>query len=323
MQQPVYSPEALSEQYKTAIQAICEIAISYYMLGRSNDALHALEAGLELGEGKEVSPQDRLKLLLQQAKIFVDDYFQTNRDYDLALETVLSAKKLAESIAEEQGIADSLSLLGQARYYRAMLTGQGDYEDALADQRQALARRETLQDTRGISESLFWMGICYERLHQYDQAQESYLQALAIANQYGHRLERWHPARHLSGIAAVVKGDVDLGLKYARESLAALEEVGFKLYLPYGHLLVGEVYEAKQDLTHALDHCQKALALAEELGETNVVVGALLSIGDIRLAEKTEAEARANYEKARTIAQELQNTRILKSVNERFQRLAQ
>jgi len=61
------------------------------------------------------------------------------------------------------------------------------------------------------------------------------------------------------------QGDLDKAKQYLIESLSLREAVGFKLYFPYSHIAVGNVYVAQNDLAEALTHYQKAYMFAEDI----------------------------------------------------------
>src|ERR1700738_3679921 len=98
--------------------------------------------------------------------------------------TIQQAKQVAEGAQDQQGIADALSLLGQA-HCNATTTAivksgalpfgsqdQGKYGEALAYQQQALSLQEALHDTRGIGESHFCIGLVYQFWQQNELARE-------------------------------------------------------------------------------------------------------------------------------------------------------
>jgi tetratricopeptide (TPR) repeat protein len=299
MQSSVSTYEDLTKHYTIAIDALCEIARSYFALGRSNDAQHLLQTSLHLLEASEVKPQHRLKLLLLYGQVLVVDHLLTRGDADLLFSTILQAKQLAEGAQDQQGIADALSLLGQAHYFAAVVAslksgaspdspqGQGKYDEALAYQQQALELREALHDTRGVSESYFQIGVVYERWQQYDQAQAYYTQARQIADQYGHLFEKTEPARHFT-LHALRKGNLDQALTLGLQALSLREEARFKPYLPLDHLLLRDIYLAKGDTANAQFHTEIASALAEEMG-LKTLVSSMPNIRDILAAQQEGA----------------------------------
>jgi tetratricopeptide (TPR) repeat protein len=270
MMQSTNSFHSISDHFTSVIYSLCEIAELYYYLAKLDEAVNVLKTGLQLTAVKEVHLRDQVKITLQYGKVLVANYYLTNRDFDLALATSLEAKLLAETAHYEKGIADALSLIGQAHYYKKLNSGAGTYEEALTYFQQALALREKLHDTRGISEALFYSGLTYEQRSLSDKALESHTEALQFADLYNHKLEKSYALRHLAGLAAD-KGDLDAALNYALTSLALREEIGFRVYLPHSHILVGDIYLAREDSENALINYQNAQGLAEEIGITSAI----------------------------------------------------
>ncbi len=69
MQPSVFTNNDFTRYYTAAIDALCEVARSYFFLGRLGDALHVLGISLHLREAGEVAQKDHLKLLLLSGKI--------------------------------------------------------------------------------------------------------------------------------------------------------------------------------------------------------------------------------------------------------------
>lgn len=281
MQLSVFTNEELTKHYTTAIDGLCEVAGAYFYLGRLSDAQHLLRISLQLIDVGEVNPQNRLKLLLLYERVLIVDHLLTRGNADLMFSTVLQARQIAEAVQNQQGIADALSLLGQAHCFATTVAslksgtspfiprGQGEYDEtlaaALAYQEQALKLREALHDTCGVSESYFQIGLVHERWQQYEQAQEYYLKARQIAEQFGHFFEKTEPARHVA-IHALRKGNPDQALTLALQALKLREEARFKPYLPLDHLLLRDIYLAKGDTENAELHTEIASAIALEMG---------------------------------------------------------
>lgn len=280
----------ITQYYTTAIDVLCEIAHTYFFLGRLGDALRLLRTSLDMIETEEVEQKDRFKLLLLYERVLIVDYLVHRGEPDLMLATSLQVKQMADEMGEQQSIADALSLLGQTRTTAATIAivksgglpfgtqGQGKYEEALAYLQQALGLQEELYDSRGISESLFGIGLIYQFWQQNDLAREHFTKAIQVAEQYGHELEQAEPNRHLT-MDALFRGDLDQALIHARRALAFREAVGFRSYQPLDHLLLRDVYLAKGDTEHAQFHKQRAIALAEEMGTADLV-STMLSVNE-------------------------------------------
>lgn len=213
---------------------------------------------------------------------------------DLLFSTILNAKQVAEASHTQQGIADALSLLGQAHYFTTIVSGavmdnpqSGKYDQALAYQQQALKLREALHDTRGIGESLFQIGVIYERWQHYEQAEQYYTKARQIAKKSDHPFEKTEPARHFA-IHALRKGNLDQALILALQALELRKEAQFKPYLPLDHLLLRDIYQAKRDLTQAQFHTEMASAIASEMGYPTLV-SSMPNIRERLTAQQEEA----------------------------------
>jgi tetratricopeptide (TPR) repeat protein len=286
--------EDITRYYTTAIDALYEIGRAYYTLGRSANAQHLLRISLQLLEASEVQSQYRLKLFLLYGQVLLVDHLLTRGggNADLLFSTILHARRVAEASHTQQGIADALSLLGQAHYFTTVVSGavmdnpqSGKYNEALAYQQQALEMREALHDTRGMSESYFQIGVIYERWQQFDRAEECYTKARQIAEKSGHPFEKTEPARHYA-IHALMKGNLDQALSLALQALELREAARFKPYQPLDHLLLRDIYQVQGDTANAQLHEQKASALAEEMGYP-MLVSSMPNIRE-RLAAKPE-----------------------------------
>jgi tetratricopeptide (TPR) repeat protein len=282
MQSSASTSEELAHHYTTAIDACCKIAQAYFYLGRLTEAQHVLRSTQHLIETGDAKPQDCLKLFLLSGQILTIDHFLNGTDANPLFEQLREARQIAETAQDQQGMADVLGLLGQAHYF-ATLTArvergaspnsaqdQGDYQEALAYQQQALELREALHDTRGQAESHFYIGIVHERWQQRDLAKEQYTKALEMAEHFHHLFEQSEPTRHLAGIAFVT-GDLEAALSYALRALSLREAADFRPHLPFDHLLLSDIYRAKGERAKAVLHAEMASALAKALGSPRTI----------------------------------------------------
>jgi tetratricopeptide (TPR) repeat protein len=233
-------------------------------------------------EVSEVAQKDHLKLLLVYGKVLTVDHLLHRGDTDLMFSTILQAKQIAESAQEQQGLADALSLLGQAHCNATTIAimksgnlpfgtqGQEKYDEALAYQQQALSLQEALHNTRGVSESHFCIGLVYQFWQQNDLAREHFTQAIQVAEQYGHILEQAEPHRHLT-LDALFKGDLDEALAHALRALSFREAGNFRPYQPLDHLSLWDIYLKRGDTAKVQFHMQQASTLAEAMGLSTLV----------------------------------------------------
>jgi tetratricopeptide (TPR) repeat protein len=243
-------------------------------------------------EAGEVAQKDHLKLLLLYGKILTVDHLLHRGETDLLFSTLLQAQQIAEATQDQQGLADALSLLGQAYCNTTTIAivksgalpfgprGQGKYEEALAYQQQALGLQEALHDTRGISESHFGIGLVYQLWQQNELAREHFTRAIQVAEEAGHVLEQAEPHRHLT-VDALFKGDLEAALTHARLALSFREAGGFRPYQPLDHLSLWDIYRKMGDTTRAQFHLQQASTLAEEMGLSTLVSSATNAISHL------------------------------------------
>ena len=81
------------------------------------------------------------------------------------------------------------------------------------------------------------------------------------------------PVRHLV-LYTLQQKDLDQALTYAQQGLSLREAANFKTNLPFDHLLLSTIYQAKGDTTDALLHAQKASAIASEMEFEEAVASA-------------------------------------------------
>lgn len=302
MQLPDLAHGPLAEHYTTASGALAAIGRAYYYGGRLAEARGLLGGAVALLAAPEAPARERLRLLLLYGQVALVEYFlMRGADAEPVFAAIRQAQQLAEASQDQQGLADALGLLGLAHYFASVVAsraqgrpvsgapGDGQYDDALHYQEQALELRQAIGDTRGMSESLFQIGVVYERWAQYAQSQEYYRRAYELAERGQHLLEKTEPARHCA-IQALRAGDLDQALDCARNALALREAAGFRPYLPLDHLLLRDIYLARGETAQSERHAQSAQALAETLG-LQALVASVPNIRDALAAPAPQASA--------------------------------
>jgi tetratricopeptide (TPR) repeat protein len=282
------------------VAQLCARAEEAHRAGRLEDAV-ALFAALDLAEG--ATETDRLRVSLAQGRLITDRVFHANRGYDEAIATLEAVYALAQQLGDERLGATSLDLIGFADYYRALQAGDKDYRSLLGRFQAALARREGLDDSRGVADSLFHIGLIHERLGETDMALDMYRRAYALAKERGHELELSYAARHLGGLA-LEAGDLDAALAYFRESLALRQEVGYTLLLPLAHIALGETLLARNDVNSAAREYEQAHALAQGMQSPLIMASSLLALSELAQARGDEDARREYAEQALSSARE-------------------
>jgi tetratricopeptide (TPR) repeat protein len=291
--------EGRSEGAET-LSAVFGRGEALYRAGLLDDSV-ALFAASDLTVG--ATEPERLRIALAQGKIFADWVFHANRGYDEAVATLDTARALAARLGDERSAITALDLMGSADYYRVLQDGGRDYGSAQEQFNIALARREALDDTRGVAESVFHVGLIHERLEQYDEALYCYRRCYTLAREHNYQLEQSFAARHLGGRAQDV-GDFAAALAYFKESLALRQLVGYTLLLPLAHIALGEVMLAQNTADGAAREYEQAHALAQGMQSPLIMVSSLLALSELAQARGDEGGRRDFAEQALARAQE-------------------
>jgi len=293
----------ISERLSDALRAIEDIAGAYYYLGRLSDALSLLQSGEHLLHMQEVQEFDRVDFLLHAADFLIENYVLTNQNEKRMRTIVQQAHAEAIANGDEKSVAGALSSTGKMLYYCNLNSGVGDYSEARTLMRQALALCEKISDPHGIAQTLYFIGLTYERQEEEEQARGYYRQALDIAREYD---DRWVISEVTCQMSGLNLGkDNATSLRYALESLRLREETGFKRALPSAHLLLGSVYMARDELDQAWEHTRMARDLAEEMTLRSSLMSSLLVQGEIQQKQGKLDRARVSFEKAAGLANEL------------------
>jgi tetratricopeptide (TPR) repeat protein len=233
--------ENIEARYQTVLEQLIFIAHTHFDLAEIGASINALEAGKMLASQEVVTDQQRLALFLAESTILVGDYFNSPGNFDFVLERIQQTAELATNLNDQHGNAQILSLKGQLYYYRRRLTDVGKYAEAANYLEEAQKLFREIEDTRGISETFFFLGLIDEMQDKPINAQSHYKQAYELASTHGHRYEQALAARHLAS-TNLDTGQIKAALPYAQESLQIREELGVKRYLPYSFALLGDVY---------------------------------------------------------------------------------
>jgi tetratricopeptide (TPR) repeat protein len=284
---------------------MCGISEIYLYEARLDDALRLLSSDLLEIVQEELMPQDRVRLQFQRARIMRHRCRLNNRGYDAVLEVLSEAEETARSLNNKCLLADIVDLVGEVIYFKELwhttLETPREYFE------QALALRKEMDDKKGIAASLLHIGFVYQ--HKTDAGEEDarkafdcFQKAYRLAEEGNYPLERAEAARHMAAMYGR-KGETGKALSHHLEFVAISEEVGFKLFLPPGYVMVGISYLAQGELEEALAYCTRAHTLAQEMGADWSLAESLFGIGAVKEAQNETEAALSYYRQALTVAQ--------------------
>jgi hypothetical protein len=176
-------------------------------------------------------------------------------------------------------------------------------------------------------ESLFYIGTIHQNKkgrsdEDVERAFEYFQEAYHLAEEGGFRREKAHAARHLGYIYGHHKRELSKALSYHKEFLDINEEVGFKLYLPPAHTMVGFTYYELQELNKALKHFEVAQAIAEETGYQYPLAEAWLGLGLVQEGKGDASAALKYYERALEIAKPINLRPVIRVASGRIDDLS-
>jgi non-specific serine/threonine protein kinase len=177
-----------------------------------------------------------------------------------------------------------------------LATVQGDYEAALAYEREALFLCQQTGDKHYMANCLMNLGNTEIHLGDYAQALVLHEQALALRRELEDK-----PGIALSlvnmGFAAMSLGDYPSAHAFLLECVSLRRELGdkFGIALALGNL--GEVAIAEQDYASAQSLLEESLSLRREIGDERGIAFCLVRFANLE-------RARCNYPKARDLYRE-------------------
>jgi len=302
MTQAQSSQETLPEQFGTVLLALERIAQSYFTLGHLEQALQIFQIGMQVLHNPEVTQRDQAEFLSHYGNMLAAKTQFANAPVEEALSLLEQAKQLAIALSDVQLLADALDSIGFAQYVAASNNRAGDPLVFRASFQDALERRRVLSDNRGISESLFHLGLAAQVLDEMEVARSCYTQALQIARQHGYLAETSDALRHL-GFLEQEQGNIFQAQQYLTESLHLREHIGKQVYLPFAHVAVADVYLVQGNVELAFFHSQKALELSRGMDIKKALIFSLSSCGRVCQAKQDEEQAKDYFEQAYVVAQ--------------------
>lgn len=209
-------------------------------------------------------------------------------NYDTALYYAENAKKMAEKLKFQSGIAASNSNIGIVNYFK------GNYPQALSNCNIALKLFEETGNKRAYSTVCSYIGIIYEAQGNYQEALNFQSMYLKVQQEFGNK----------SGIAAAYfnigniyakKGDYDKALETISKALKINEEIGNKGAIANNYNTIGNININLGNYSEALKNYTASLKIAEETGSKKSSADCYNNIGIVYELKGQYPEALKNY----------------------------
>lgn len=294
--------------YAQIVDNVCKITDSYLYDGRIDQAIELAEKGQEIADNDDTDRKDLALMLLQRGKLLNRRSFFGRPAFEEA-ETILTrARAIATTIADQELLAMTLLRLGQAHDYRTMTAGEGDFQDALDHFERALTLFQATNNREGEGKACFNIGLIHQRRREMEEAASRFSEAYDIAIQGDYRFDQSLAIRHL-GFIHFTKGDYELAEKCALESLKLRQELGYRLYLPSAHHVLGVLYIVQEKWEQAMAHLEQAKAMAEEMKLSAYMIQIQLAQGEWYKRQGNNELARQSFRGALEIATEIDHPR--------------
>jgi tetratricopeptide (TPR) repeat protein len=312
----------LKIHYDFLVELVVKITEKFLYDGRFDDALLVLDSDFIHLIENELSNENRIILRLEKAKILFNKHLFEYDNFDRLLAEMKEIEADVRVLNNKKILADYLDLYGWGLSLSLMFS-DSSYDDCLKYFQEALKLREEISDMRGISDSLFHIGLVYERRRDDEEkkhAYEIYRRGYKIADEGSYKLEKSHLARHL-GYYFRETGNLEKALRFFKESLALRSEIGFKIWIGSACQTVASVYARMNDYRNALKYFRSATELLEKTGYKPYLVLTLIALGDFYKANTICPEALETYRKALRIAKNINFLKAEEEISDKIENM--
>jgi len=153
-----------------------------------------------------------------------------------------------------------------------------DPEKALKYGQSALALGKKIGYSKGIANSLNFIGVIYYIQSNYPQALDYYMQSLEIQKEIGYKKGIGYAYNNIGNIY-FDQTDYSKALEFYLKSLMIQEEIKNKKGIITASANVGLIYTVQGNYIHALEYYQKSLKGAEEINDKELVASMMSNIG--------------------------------------------
>ncbi|MCB9144551.1 MAG: tetratricopeptide repeat protein [Anaerolineales bacterium] len=258
-------------------QVLIETGNVLWLMGRHDEAVHALQEGLVLAR------QTGNKFEMAQALNGLGIAAHHESNHTVAQDLYEESLALKHEIGDKVGIAAALNNLASLAYQ------QGQYPQARALQEESINLKRMIGDKHGLALSLGNLGNAIYVQGDASTAWALQEESLSLRREIGDK-------RGLAislvnfGNMAFMQGDLIAARRFDEESLSLFREVGHKYGILNALNNLGTVTLAQDDLPTARAIYEEGLSMSQEMNSKNEIGYFLLGLGETNLREnKPEA----------------------------------
>jgi tetratricopeptide (TPR) repeat protein len=222
-----------------------------------------------------------------------------DNQYDLALETLLSALALAEKHQEWTLAGDNAINVGTV-YYVIL----SNYEKGLEYYLKALQFYEKVNNEKGIASALSGIGIAYSDEKKFAEALETLQKSLEIYQDLDEKKEIPKVQVNI-GTCYKKMEDYPQALRYLNEAIRGFEELNNNRGKAHALFIVAQILRVEKKFAEAIENLNEALVLNENSNHKNSISDCLLELGKTFLDMEDHNEAEKYFLRVVAVAREI------------------
>lgn len=315
-------------RYAILSTILATVTVSYSQ-GKSSRTLDSLNNVLETHTARDaervrtilriadriftVNPDRALKLLAESETIADETRFAKGKAYSLqytanalivkgkyntAMPYIQRSLTEFEALGNKSGMGDCYHNFGRCHYYL------GDYDDAAAEYKKAIAIGEEANDTGRITASLCALGVLYAKQSNTAQALECYKRALKIGEKVG---DKSAMGTALVNMGNLLKnsGDYPAALDYLQRGVEMKRQIGDEQGVAAGMEGIGTLYSMINKGGEASEYLDKTSAIVMKTGNRAALVSTYINKGVVYQNSEEFAKARSSFNAALKLSKEL------------------
>lgn len=190
---------------------------------------------------------------------------------------------------------------------------QGNYAQGIESATQSLKVAEILQDSLGVADANYMLGIIYtDGLKRHDLAMQYMLKALAIYEQKDLKENMANTYNVVAWIYVITESNLQSAAQYVDKSIGIANQTNSEQFLGYYLGTKALIYDKQGKLDSALQYFRQANTLLEKIDDKAIIAHGNVLIGGIYTKQGKYTEALAIYQQAIIGSKEVNTKEFLK-----------
>lgn len=183
-----------------------------------------------------------------------------------------------EALAIKEELGDQVGMANSHQHLGVIAQERGNLDEAERYYRKSLRLYEELNLRYNISNTLHHLGIVAQLRGNLSEAETYYLKSLALKEEVVDRSGMAGSYHHL-GMIAMERGNLDEAEEYSRNSLTISAEFGVRSSMGAAHHLLGRIAQKRRNFDEAEGYYRSSLDISEDLGDRNAIANAVGQLG--------------------------------------------